>query len=200
MNIIMRNAYRVEVQLSMGELEDLGITYEQLDYKNIETRRVLWLINEKIKSVYGSGFSFSGKLLIEVIKESDDKVCICFSQLSRKEADEKSVKQLVKCDNSPVIVQFSDFEKLLSLCRAVNKAFVTSLFEKTGKYRLVFYVPSGEKEMLFMKISEFSEDVFASRLEEARCEELWCCLIKDNAVKRLTEVFSATQQQPSCRP
>lgn len=192
MNIIMRNAYRIEVQLTSRELEELGITYEQLDYKNIETRRVLWLINEKIKSVYGSGFNFSGKLLIEVFKESDDKVNICFSQLSDKQADEKSVKQLVKSENCPIIAQFSDFERLLDICRTLNGDFRSSVFERAGKYRFLLYSPQSEKERLITKIAEFSEDIFISRLEEARCEELWKPIIKDEAVKKLNSAFSVS--------
>ncbi len=200
MNIIMRNEYRVEVHLSMYELEELGITYDELDYKNIETRRVLWHINEKIKAVYGGGFSFSGKLLIEVIKESENRVVICFSQLSRREADDKSLKQLVKCDNAPVIVQFSDFECLLAFILAYDTSTKASLYESEGKYRLMLYPASCQREMLFTKASEFCGEIFISRADEARCIELWHCLIKDDAVKKLTEAFSVTQQPLSCLP
>lgn len=193
MNIIVRNEYRVEAQLSAEELRAYGITYEELDYKNIETRRVLWLLSEKIRSTYGIGINFSGRLLIEVIKEKEDMIRICFSQLSDSLSDEKSVKQLVKSENTPVVAEFSDIEAVLSLLFFVREEFSASFYEKSGKYRLVFNVAQNEKEKLVTQLCEFSEILSFPQLENARCKEHWNCIIENDAVKKLTEAFSVTR-------
>ncbi len=190
MNIILRNEYRVEAQLSLSELNALGITYDELDYGNIETRRVLWLLAEKIRNSCGFGINFSGRLLIEVIKENENCFRICFSELSDKTSDEKSVKQLVKSENTPVVAEFEDIEAIISGLNFLENADGSSLYEKDGKYRLVLSVSQSEKQKLFLRLQEFSEILPEPLLENARCEELWNCIVKNDAVKKLTEAFS----------
>ena len=36
MNVTIRNEYRVEAVLTSDELNEYGITYEEIDYKNID--------------------------------------------------------------------------------------------------------------------------------------------------------------------
>lgn len=190
MNITVRNEYRVEAELTADELRIYGITYEQFDYKNIETRRVLWSLLDEIRRLYGISLSLSGKLLIEVIKESEDKYRICFSSLPPHGNDLKSVKQLIKSENTPVVAEFCCFEDVLSAALNTEYYDSCSLFEKNGKYRLIFYVPSKEKTELLGKICEFAELSENPSLEKARCEELWNCIITDDAVKKLISAFS----------
>ncbi|MBR3766927.1 MAG: adaptor protein MecA [Clostridia bacterium] len=190
MNITVRNEYRVEAELTADELKIYGITYEQFDYKNIETRRVLWSLLDEIRRLYGISLSLSGKLLIEVIKESEEKYRICFSSLPPHGNDLKSVKQLIKSENTPVVAEFCCFEDVLSAALNTECYDSCSLFEKNGKYRLIFYVPSKEKTELLGKICEFAELPENPSLEKARCEEMWKCIITEDAVKKLISAFS----------
>ncbi|MBE6790294.1 MAG: adaptor protein MecA [Clostridia bacterium] len=189
MNIIFRNEYRVEAEITDEELDSFGVTYEELDYGNIETRRVLRNIAEKIRMLSGAEINFSGRLLIEVIKERSDLFRICFSRLSNKNGDDKSVKQLVKSENEPVVAEFSDIEDVLLSLPLFERDTLSSLYEKNGKYRLIAYLPGEKKERLLLRISEFSEVMPEGLTEKARCEELWSCIIEGSALSKLNEVF-----------
>ena len=71
MNFLIRNEYRAEIILSSTELESYGITYEEIDYGNIETRRLLWTLKSEVQKRFGYTLPLSGRLLIEVIKEQE---------------------------------------------------------------------------------------------------------------------------------
>lgn len=196
MNVTVRNEYRVEAVLTSDELKEYGITYEEIDYKNIETRRVLWTVLDKIRQRYGVNVSLAGKLLIEVIRESGNSVRLCFSSLPPHGSDEKSVKQLVKTENLPLLAEFVCFEDVLSALMSTEEMETEAsvLYEKDGKYRMLFYCNADIKAVLYAILCEFSYVADASVAERARCEEHWNCIIPENAVKRLMTAFVRPQR------
>lgn len=189
MNFLIKNEYRTEIILSSRELGDYGITYEEIDYGNIETRRLLWALQGEVQKRYGYTIPLSGRVLIEVIKERDDRVRICFSSLFEKSEDEGSLKQLVKNNACPVIAEFSDLEDMLSASSLLNPGIKSSLYEKNGKYRILFSPLQEEKEVLIFCLCEFSEIFESSPTEAARCSEAWNLLAVNNAVCRLHGLF-----------
>ena len=188
MNVLVKNEYRVEVELSAGELEHYGLTYEEIDYKNIETRKLLWSLTEEIRISCGVNVKLSGKLLIEVIKEKEGSFRICFSSLSAA-LDAASVRQLIKSSSVPLIAQFSDFEELLCAVRALDKELESRLYESNGRYRLVVSADESAKEAVIFSLCEFCELYESNEAQAARTEEMWSLLIYPFAVKTLTESF-----------
>ncbi len=194
MNVTIRNEYRVEAVLTSDELNEYGITYEEIDYKNIETRRVLWTVLDEIKRRYDVRMSLAGKLLIEVIKESENSFRLCFSSLPPHGCDIKSVKQLVKTENLPVIAEFNSFEELLTSLSGIKGLTKEGiLYEKNGRYRMVFYCTPEDKAVLYGMLCEFSEVYCASSVEKARCEEYWNLIIPQKAVSKLISAFLMNQ-------
>lgn len=189
MNITVRNEYRVEVLLSAEEMKIYGITYEEMDYSNTETRRVLWSLANDIKKLSGVTITLSGKLLIEVMKENPDSIRICFTMLSEKEDDPISIKQLVKCESLPVIAEFNNIEDVISAAEAVEANAESMLFESNGKYRLMLYAGTSEKGKLAAVTAEFGKVLENSRTEEARCREMWNCIISENALQVIIRTF-----------
>ena len=185
MDLLVRNGYRTEIILSSPELESYGITYEEIDYGNIETRRFLWTLQREIRRIYGHEISLSGRMLIEVIKDSRDYIRICFSALSDKNADDSSVKQLIKVSTAPLIAEFSDFEEMLRAVSFTDTDTESNLFEKDGKYRISFFVDEETKNQLIFSLCEFSELFEGSHKELARCNEMWKLLSENNAVNVL---------------
>ena len=185
MNFLIRNEYRAEIILSSTELESYGITYEEIDYGNIETRRLLWTLKGEVQKRFGYTLPLSGKLLIEVIKEQESSIRICFSSLNGKTRDEHSVKQLVKSLSGPVIAEFTEFEDMLFAVSLLDGNTESSLFEKNGKYRILFFPPEKEKEELIFCLCEFSEISENSPLKEAMCREMWNMIAENNAVSLL---------------
>ena len=42
---------RIVVELTSADMTELDITYEEMDYGNIETRRVIWTILDRARAV-----------------------------------------------------------------------------------------------------------------------------------------------------
>ena len=53
------------VGLSRDDMIDLDITYDDMDYSNIETRRVIWTILDTVRRDTGRDVDPSGSLMIE---------------------------------------------------------------------------------------------------------------------------------------
>ncbi len=192
MNIFFPNEYRLEVLMNTYELSEFGISYEDIDYKSIETRRFLWSLLDKVRSSYGVNFSLAGRHLIEVIREKENKLRICFSQLSQNN-DQHSVKQLIKSEILPVAARFSCFEDVLSAVSVLPEDTDAALYENNGKYMLIFTSAREEKNRLLCRLCEFSDICEEPLREKARCEELWRCIIPQNAVNKLMKAFSVNR-------
>lgn len=189
MNILAQNEYRTEITLSTQELADYGITYEELDYSNIHTRKFLWEISEYIRKNCGYSIRLSGRILIEAIKESEDSVKICLTSLSHKNSDDHSLKQLIKNQLHPLVAQFSCFELMLEAVSRLDTGTHSSLFEKDGKYRLVLSPDSKNYEGCVLSLCEFSEALQDCPVEAARCSEMWKLISSPFAVYQLTTAF-----------
>ena len=188
MNLLVRNEYRAEIILSSPELESYGITYEEIDYGNIETRRLLWTLQREVQKIYGYRIRLSGKILIEVIKDSTDIIRICFSVLSSEEDDDSSVKQLIKSSTAPLIAEFSAFEEMLEAVSVIDSSTKCCLFENNGKYRISFHTDDETKVRLIFSLCEFARIFENSPEEYAHCSEMWN-FITDNAVNCLQRLF-----------
>ena len=66
MKIESNGEEKITVTLSNIDMADLDITYDEMDYSNIETRRVIWTILDKAQKTLGKAVDTDGKLLIEV--------------------------------------------------------------------------------------------------------------------------------------
>ena len=55
------------VGLTLDDMIELDITYDEMDYSNIETRRVIWTILDTVRKDTGRDVDPSGNLMIEEI-------------------------------------------------------------------------------------------------------------------------------------
>ncbi len=103
---------KILVMLSLKDMNELDITYADMDYSNIETRRVIWTILDEAKRHLGKNIDTDGKILIEVT-ESDDGGCImCFTAMPF--SDNKSKKKLImKKEVEPILFKAYDADAFL---------------------------------------------------------------------------------------
>jgi hypothetical protein len=69
-NIQPIGANKFIVMLSREDLSQLDITYDTMDYANIETRRVIWTILDRVRASTGRDIDPSGNLVIEAAPDS----------------------------------------------------------------------------------------------------------------------------------
>lgn len=189
MNITVYNEYRLEVKLSENELKAYDITYEDFDYSNIETRRVLWTILDEAKHKSGADINMSGKLLIEVSLLDEKEISISFTSLPPRGNNTPSVKQLIKTQENALILETDELDKCVDAAVAGGFSGRSALFEKNGIYRLVFYADTQIKPVLSARICRFGE-LYSKKTQMvlASTDELWNKIEGDTAVEKLLEI------------
>ncbi|MEG1243516.1 MAG: adaptor protein MecA, partial [Oscillospiraceae bacterium] len=55
------------ISLSCQDMQELGITYEDMDYNSIDTRRVIYTLLQKANLALNKDIHPSGKMVIEAV-------------------------------------------------------------------------------------------------------------------------------------
>lgn len=130
MNISLESPGRLVIVLSHSELQNLGLTYQSIDYSRENSRTVI----QGLLSTAAEKTGFDpkgGRLVIEVFPSPDMGCILCFS---------KSQSRRLRLANSDErVYEFSDSEHMMSAMEQLYKTGVKggSLYEKSGKYRLL---------------------------------------------------------------
>ena len=188
MRIVTVNEYRVEITLTEEELREYDITYEQLDYADADTRRVLWTLLAKVRQTNGADIDLSGRLLIEVRRETDGSCRVCFTSLPQKEGQSAAVRQLVKTQAEPIVLECAGLDDAVRAAAAAKSDASGALYHKNGVYRLIFRVNSEEHNRTALRAAEFGELLPRAALAAAECDEHWQCLAPDNAAALLRKL------------
>ncbi|HOD02997.1 MAG TPA: adaptor protein MecA, partial [Clostridiales bacterium] len=104
MKIELHNEDKIVVQLTSMDLKTLDITYEDMDYANIETRRVIWTLLDEARRVLGKDISTTERMLIEALP-SEDGGCVLYFTVLPSSGCENSGKRLVmKKEAEPILL------------------------------------------------------------------------------------------------
>ncbi|MBQ7688534.1 MAG: hypothetical protein IJT27_04910 [Clostridia bacterium] len=153
MNIVIKNEYRVEAELTDEELQSLGIRFEQLDYADIETRRVIQTLLGEMRDA-GVNVSLSGRVLIEAHKLPDG--CrFCFSVLPPRTDGAPSVKQLIKRPRVPLLFVCASRQDADRCLACLTDAAQTRVYEAEG--RILIYVSGDVMETSLSRAAEFGD-------------------------------------------
>lgn len=153
MNIHSTGKNKFVVELSSRDMQELDITYEEMDYSRIETRRVIWTILQKVRDDLGRDIDPSGNLLIEASADSCGGCVLCFTVgEKRRSSDLRQPLKLTKTTDSAVY-EFQSQDALLDMMRVVDVSVLKNqnrLFKNGERYRLVLRKQPGyaEKKLL----------------------------------------------------
>ncbi len=152
MNIHSKGKNKIVVELSEKDMLELDITYEEMDYSKIETRRVIWTILQKVRDNTGRDIDPSGNLLIEAAADSHGGCVLNFTVPEKREAAQRRELKLTK-NNGGTIYEFCCADDLLDVIKKLEPAVQRQkrqLFTSEGKYRLIMpSLPSGREKRLF---------------------------------------------------
>ncbi len=89
---------KIIVELTTDDMSELDITYERMDYSNIETRRVIWTLLDRARQTLGRDIDPSGKMLIEALPKPSGGCVIYFTVLDDeiRSAGQRNVFQIKK--------------------------------------------------------------------------------------------------------
>ena len=74
---------RITIELSARDMDALNITYEQMDYSNIETRRVVWTLLDRAGHELKRDIDPSGRMIIEAVPAGRGGCVLKFRRQSR---------------------------------------------------------------------------------------------------------------------
>ena len=158
---------KILVALSDKDMNELDITYDEMDYSNIETRRVIWTILDEAKRSLGKPIDTNGRILIEVTPSDDGGCIMCFTTMPA--ADYKSKKKLImKKDLEPIIFKafnsdaFLDIMDILKNSTDAYKNYDIFYFNKD--FYIIIHPKITETDKITYILSDFG-DVFSNEAD-----------------------------------
>ena len=178
---------RITVDLTKQDMLELDITYEDMDYSTIETRRVIWTLLDEAEKVLGKELDPTRRMIIEAIPKSEGGCILNFTILDSKKRY-TAQKQFLKKQSECFICEFKNADTLFLAAGGCKDDIQSSLYEKDGKYRLVINGIPDSRDIR-MYFSEFSHIFNADKLICEHTKEHWKNLIEQNAISVLSEKF-----------
>lgn len=176
---------KVVVELNASDMQQLNITYDALDYADVDTRRVIWIILDQVRESTGCDIDPSGQLLIDAMPRSDGG-CILFFTIKSDE----SALELLSCPDQRVLLkqqellvtfEFNGIDALLDCAAAYarmhnsehDRLFSQSeLYQRGLQYRLLLS-PAQQSDALQQFFCEFARCCGESALTAAQTREHW---------------------------
>jgi len=183
---------KLKITLTGYDMEQLKLTYEQIDYDDPHTRGVLW---ELVKtSGNQEQFNRCGRLLIEVFPAPHSGCMIYFTALKRYAAKPAPLKPESSKPEGKYIYSYSfiGFEELQSAvsAAAVSEEIKTPdsrLYYHSGQYHLVFSAePPYAVHRMLCEFSAAHDNTLESGLILAEHGQL---AIKRGAIEVLREIM-----------
>ncbi len=171
MNIQPIGKNKVLVELSYEDMCELDITYDEMDYSQIETRRVIWTILQRIRQNTGTDIDPTGSLLIEAVADSAGGCVLCFTVREKKSLNEPL--RLSKVSDS-VIYEFQNENALLDMLFTLKKkSGIQSgkIYENKNRFRLLLKVRPCVQERQIL--DEYGKCMSKNSLTQAFTEEHW---------------------------
>ena len=155
------------VGLTCDEMKDLDITYEDMDYSNIETRRVIWTILDTVRRDTGRDIDPSGNLMIEAAPDTDGGCLLMFTVAS---GPNKKSETVISKANPTRIYEFENLDNMLDFLRFLPDNS-RRIFTKGIKYRLE--LPTETANNFHRILNEYGKFVGKDRLTVAVTHEHW---------------------------
>lgn len=166
------------IELTGEDMKKLNITYADMDYSNVETRRVIWTLLDEAKHSLGKEFELSDKLKIEALPSADGG-CLLFFTINRKPNCYK-----IKSRTGVLAYRFKSiddaFDLALTIPEREKRKLKSGLYSYSGDY--IITLRGKLRHSVLMKFSEFAEPFAQGERDMIRITEYEKCLIEDNAL------------------
>ena len=176
---------RITVDLTKQDMAELDITYEEMDYSTIETRRVIWTLLDEAGKALGKELDPSRRMIIEAIPKSEGGCLLNFTLLDAKRRI-STQKQLLKKQSESIMCEFDSLDTLYRAAESCPECHESNLYEMGGKYRLIIcgLCDSGNISRYF---SEFGRVAGCDSLSCGHVNEHWNLLAEGNALAMLKQ-------------
>ncbi len=176
---------KISIELTKDDMVQLDITYEELDYSNIETRRVLWTLLDEAGHRLGRSISLSNQMLIEAVPSDDGGCVLYFTVVDDENSDISASGSGVW--NPKTVCQSDSIDNIGALSKALYGAdcvLHSELYTDGSRYRLII----SAKPTYFEKIRTVAGEYCEVCCPEAAAvtNEHWKMLASPDAIGLLT--------------
>lgn len=186
---------KIKISLSHSDMERLDISYSELDYSNMDTRRIIWTLLCEAKNSLELELDLFSKMMIEVLPTSSDGCTILFTILDSSSQSQQS-KILIKKNCKPCVYEFSELESLISavtgpLYHETLSADDCELYILNGRYRLIIVISGRRTLDLPDMFTEFGDYIGEGKSYAAYTREHGKLIADCDGIKKLAAAFSA---------
>lgn len=178
---------RFAVELTSEDLKKLNITFEEMDYGSIETRRVIWTLLDEARKTLHCDIDPSGRMIIEAVPLPDGG-CILQFTLPRDDVIH-TVKPYPAGES--LVYEFNSSDELLRASQRIASAgeqLDSELFWSPDdkRYRLIVH-PSAPDNSVSMILSEHGELCGKGKLTAAFTREHCFSVLNHDALERIAD-------------
>lgn len=175
----------IVVELTEEDMKNLNITYEEMDYSKVETKRVIWTVLSRAGKSLGREINMSGRLLVEAMQRETGG-CLLFFSVEHGCKNTSRRYLLKKTDY--IVCEFDNADALLCCAGRLKGLCCVSesrLYSSGGKYRLLVRTQTTGAGLLRPCLTEFGKIVGEGAVFAALTAEHWHCVARENAVELL---------------
>ena len=112
---------RITIELSARDMDALNITYEQMDYSNIETRRVVWTLLDRAGHELKRDIDPSGRMIIEAVPAGRGGCVLKFTLCSDGSRGVRQPPSIKKGENTAVY-EFGSLDDVMDAAHALGRS------------------------------------------------------------------------------
>lgn len=182
MNIQADGDEKIAVTLSHQDMNELDITYDEMDYSNIETRRVIWTVLDEAKRILGKPINTDGRLLVQVSPADDGGCLMLFTQMPLLESSSKK-RLIMKKDAEPMLWQAFNCDAFLNALNVLKKhtkhTRSIECFSFKNKYYIIIHPRPSFSEKIDRSLCEYGEATEGDRVSIAKIYEYGTPLLSE---------------------
>lgn len=172
---------------------DFDLTYDQMDYNDRATRRVILDIIQRVKTKTSLNME-SNKLFIEAFPYSDGGCIMYVNIIDSEEATLTKKKEKVSFD-TPLVFEFNDIDALTVISKRLMQKHShlitnTSLYLYEGKYRLLIYTYCRMESKLIGALHEYGTYIGKGAVLSAVVHEHAKLIAQDHAIETIVQYLS----------
>ena len=190
MKIVSPQDNKIVVELTNADMAELDITYEEMDYGNIETRRVIWTILDRARHSLCRDIDPSGKMLIESVPTPEGG-CVLYITVLQTQAYALGCRGILRIHKERTRFTYA-FDSLgdLTACAArlresAPKSCKSSLYLLDGRYRLCVRSDQPPRRIRTL-LAEYGTACADSEFADAYLREHGKLLAENDAIEKLT--------------
>lgn len=188
--IVSPQENKIVVELTNADMTELDITYEEMDYGNIETRRVIWTILDRARHTLCRDIDPSGKMLIESVPTPEGG-CVLYITVLQTRSHPFGGRGLLRIHKERTSFTYA-FESLgdLTACAARLRESAdvpcrSSLFLLDGRYRLSVKSELPPQRVRTL-LAEYGTPCADGEMPDAFLREHGKLLAEGDAIEKLT--------------